>query len=68
MTNEIADVLSLADPIARDPTQSSRKAIDVERPGASLHVDIAGEASDMLRVPEEEDALDGVKGGASELA
>lgn len=62
------NILRLGDPIARDTAGAeSREAIDVPGRGAAVVVDVAGEAGLVVRVADEEDALDGVEGGAGQL-
>jgi hypothetical protein len=70
ITNTIAKsthIQRLGHPLSRDSTEKSRKAIDVLGRGAAVGIDVAGKATAVLWVADEEDALDGGHGGAGEL-
>lgn len=64
--SESAHIHGLGNPSSRDTAEEGRKAIDVLGGGAAVGVDVAGQAGAVLRVADEEDALDGVHGGAGE--
>lgn len=61
------DVHSFGDPSRGNAAEKGRKTIDVLGGGAAVGVDVAGKAGAVLRVADEEDTLDGIHGGASEL-
>lgn len=62
------NILRLRDPVAGDAAGAEgREAVDVPGCGAAVVVDVAGEAGLVVRVADEEDALDGVEGGAGQL-
>ena len=62
------NILGLGDPVTGDAAGAKRrKAIDVPGRGAAVVVDVAGQAGLVVRVADEEDALDGVEGGTGQL-
>lgn len=61
-----ANIHSLGDPSSRDTAEESRKTVNVLGGGAAVGVHIAGETAAVLRVADEEDALDGGHGGAGD--
>ena len=64
--SESAHIHGLGNPSRGNTAKQSRKSIDVLGGGATVGIDIAGKAGAVLRVADEEDALDGVHGGAGE--
>lgn len=70
ITNAIskgANIHCLLDPCRGNTSQQCRKTIYVFRSGAAIGVDVASKATAVLGVANEENALDGVHGGAGEF-
>jgi hypothetical protein len=63
---ESANIHGLGDPSSGDTAEESRETVNVVGGAAAVGVDVAGKAGAVLRVADEEDALDGVHGGAGE--
>lgn len=64
----VADVERLGHPVIRNRRpRAVQDALDVLGRVAALHVDVAGQPGLVARVSDEEDALDSIKLGASQL-
>jgi len=66
-THICADVQSLANPVCRDAANKNSKSINILSSRAAIGVDIACKARLVVRVADEEDTLDCIKIGASDL-
>ncbi len=66
-THKVAHVERLADPVVRNAAERGRQAIGIEGTRTTIGVDVASETRSVLRVSNEEDALDGVKRCASQV-
>jgi len=67
MTYVVADIEGLGHPVVGDASKSGRQAVNVFGRGAAVGVNVAIKAPAVHWVTDEEDALDGVERGASQL-
>ena len=58
---KVADIQRFGDPRVRNTAKCSRQTIDVLRGASPVGVDVAGKASSVHRVSNQEHALDGVE-------
>ena len=65
-TYKVANVQRLGHPVGRDTTSERRNTVNVQSGGTAPGVDVAGETSLVLRVTNEEDALDSTELSAGE--